>query len=776
MPRSPRWLTLLLALSGGPAFAQASEAAARVDAIDREVRLARDEVELVERAYTNVPEPTGEALLLQQYQEAEKQLALQDYQGASVKLYDLVSSKEFKEHRLYGEALYKLADTLYRMKNDLGARLYLREVLRRGVNGGHYKEALARYLEIAGRLNEFAGVDEYVAQAKNISGGQLTSELNYFYGKWMFQRQDLPLEERLQKAESTLTQLASYANPHQAQAIYFLGVAAVRLKQWDKAIDRFKELAKRPAKGTQEARIVELANLSLGRVYFEVGKYDLAIEHYQTVEHDSENFPDALYESAWAFVRKGDLARARSTTEVLLLVAANSVLAPEAKILQGTLLQKLQKYDEAVDTYNQVINQYAPVRDEIQALLDQHQDPVQYFDDLLARNEKTLDVTKLLPPIALKWASTRNDVTDARAITGALDVSRQDLAESRKLVEQILKSLEERGLESFPMLQEGYARADAIDTRLTRAREGLLTAETQLVQGALSPAQVTQLGQLRQQRDALKQRLDTLPTTPEQVAARRERIQKEIDRLDKQAFQVSLEIEATNAEIIAIRKLIDDTRAQRKGARDAEQGWLDDLLEPAKELERYRDEIEQVRADLLAQKNTADKAISGEGQLRTDYQQLLAEEESLLAQARGAVGGAAAQVLNRIAVVKADADAIHQRVGQAKVIVRERVAAKMAAVREDVLNEQKRVEEYGGISDGLTAETRNLVGRIAYDSFRRVKQSFYDLVLKADVGVVDVAFQQKQDRTTAIQKLAQQKEKELKQLDDEFKEVLKDVE
>lgn len=766
----------LLALTGGSAFADTSEAAQRVDAINREVSLARDEVDLVERAYTNVPEPTGEALLLQQYQDAEKQLALQDYQGASVKLYDLASSKEFQKHRLYPEALYKLADTLYRMKNDLGARLYLRQVLALGVNAGHYKEALARYLEIAGRLNEFAGVDEYVNQAKAISGGQLTSELNYFYGKWMFLRTDLSLEDRVQKAEATFTQLASYANPHQVQALYFLGVSAVRVKQWDKAIDRFKELTKLQPKGDQEARIVELANLSLGRVYFEVGKYDEAIERYRTIDHSSENFPDALYETAWAFVRKGDLPRARSTTEVLLLVAANSVLAPEAKILQGTLLQKLQKYDEAVDTYNQVINQYAPVRDEIQALLDQHQDPVQYFDDLLARNEKTLDVTKLLPPIALKWASTRNDVTDARAITGALDVSRQDLVESRKLVDQILKSLEERGLESFPMLQEGYARADAIETRLTRAREGLLSVELELVQGALGAAQVTQLKELRQRRDGLKQRLDTLPTTPEQVAARKERIQKEVERLDKAAFQVALEIEATNAEIIAIRKLIDDTRAQRKGSREGEKAWLDDLLEPAQELERYRDEIEGVRADLLAQKNTADKAISGEQQLRADYSQLLAEEDALLAQARGAVGGPAAQVLNKIAVVKADADAIHQRVGQAKVIVRERVAAKMAAVREDVLSEQKRVEEYGGISEGLTAETRNLVGRIAYDSFRRVKQSFYDLVLKADVGVVDVAFQQKQDRTLAIQKLAQQKEKELKQLDDEFKEVLKDVE
>ena len=73
------------------------------------------------------------------------------------------------------------------------------------------------------------------------------------------------------------------------------------------------------------------------------------------------------------------------------------------------------------------------------------------------------------------------------------------------------------------------------------------------------------------------------------------------------------------------------------------------------------------------------------------------------------------------------------------------------------------------------SQAKGLVGRIAFDSFKRVRQSFYDLVLKADVGVVDVAFTRKQDKTQEIQKLAQQKDRELKQLDEEFKEVLKDV-
>ena len=69
-------------------------------------------------------------------------------------------------------------------------------------------------------------------------------------------------------------------------------------------------------------------------------------------------------------------------------------------------------------------------------------------------------------------------------------------------------------------------------------------------------------------------------------------------------------------------------------------------------------------------------------------------------------------------------------------------------------------------------DTRNLVGRIAFDSFQRVHQQFYELVLKADVGVVDVAFTRKQDHTQEIQRLSAQKDQELRRLDSEFSEVL----
>lgn len=754
-----------------------TELANQVEELARQVETARNNIDLVEKQYTLRDEPSDEAGRLQRFSSAEIQYLLGDYASAAVLFYDLVASRDFQASPRYGDALFYLADSLYQQKNYLGARLYLRQLL--ALRRAHYKEALARYLEIAGRLNEFAGIDDYITQAKDLSGGQLPPELTYVYAKWLFRRQDLPLTERVRRSRVVFQTLADdEAGPFHEQAAFFIGVGHVRLGEWDQAIEQFKRVADREPKDPRDEKVRqvhELAQLSMGRVYFELGKYDEAIDHYARVPQQSDNFPDALYEISWAYVRKGELEKAKNATEVLLMVAEDSVLAPEAKILQGTLLQKLMHYDEAIDTYNQVINAYAPVRDEIDALLSVNQDPVKYFDELLARNEKTLDVTKLLPPVALKWASTRQEVSDAMEITSALDLGRHGIEDSRAIADRILKSLDERGVESFPVLQEGYTRADAVDTTLTRAEEGLTRVELSLAGASLSAEQVQQLAELKTKAGALKARIDTLPTTNEQLTARRERIQSEIDALDRQAFQLGIDVQAQAAQLVAIRKYVDDTRAQRRDRVEDEKAFLEKVSFEQRALDSVQADIDELRSRLLDERTNADKAIGGEGVLRQEYASLLDQQQQLVGSVRGGLSGDAQKVLLRSDVVRADAVAVRERVARSKAILRERVAKRAAKLREQVLAEQRLIENYTRETESVTQETRNLVGRIAYDSFKRVRQSFYDLVLKADVGVVDVSFQRKQDKTSQIQKLAAQKERELKGLDEEFKEVLKDV-
>jgi len=58
--------------------------------------------------------------------------------------------------------------------------------------------------------------------------------------------------------------------------------------------------------------------------------------------------------------------------------------------------------------------------------------------------------------------------------------------------------------------------------------------------------------------------------------------------------------------------------------------------------------------------------------------------------------------------------------------------------------------------------------------FTKVADKFYDLVVKSDVGIIDVAWGLKDQKTQSVNKLTNQKNAEMKALDDDFRKVLEE--
>jgi chromosome segregation ATPase len=377
--------------------------------------------------------------------------------------------------------------------------------------------------------------------------------------------------------------------------------------------------------------------------------------------------------------------------------------------------------------------------------------------------------------VALKWASTRRDVADALQIIGDLEAGRRGVDDSNDIAVRILKALDERGLEVFPVMQEGYTRADAVDSQITRAEEGLTRIEGFLVSGYLSESQKKELEEAKANVESLRDRVATLPTTEDEVKQRREKIRSRVEEVDQAAFRLGIEIQAQYAQLAAVKKYVDDTRATRHNSPEDEKAFLERVGNEQRGLDAIVSDLENTRKQLQDEKHNAENAIGGEEDLKREYEAALEKERHLYEQVRNNLPSDAAQVMLRADVVRADAEGVRERVKAAKTILRDRVSRRSAKLRATVQSEQALLDGYGKDVVGISSNARELVGRIAFDSFKRVRQSFYDLVLKADVGVVDVAFTRKQDKTAQIQKLSAQKDRELKQLDDEFKEVLKDV-
>ncbi len=759
------------ALAAGEVHVSASTAT-KLDQVQAQLRNATENLGVVETQYATRADPSNELVLERRFSDGEIQYLLQDWATASVLFYDLLADKAFDGNPKRPEALWYLSDALYQQQSYGSARLYLRELLQQDTP--RYREALSRYLDVTSRLNDWGNLEPYLARARG-PDGQLPPDIQYVYAKWLTRKSDLSAEERRTRAAEAFQPLTAQGNRFRLPSLYFLAVLRVQAQDYAGAMERFSEvIATKPA-DEREQRIVELGHLGLARLLVETGNVPEAIDQYQAVSQESPNFPEALYEMAWAKVRAEDWVGARNATDILLLVAPESPLAPEAQILQGNLLLKLKHYKEATETYNGVIATYAPVRDEIDRMLAVQKDPVAYFDNLLARNEKTLDVNTLLPPLALKWASAQEDVAQAYRVVGALEGGKKGVTEGRAIADRILKALDERGAEAFPSLQEGTTRAEAVANGLASAEATLDAAEVEALDPLLTHDERLELGRIQANLASGRSRLGALPSTPAEVSARKNRMQGRMDATDREAFRLGTELESMRAMLVATQKWVADTRAQRRDGPEDEKQFTERLLSEQRSLKALEQEVSRMRGELVAQRGLVDTTIGGEDAIRQEMAQASSQMRGILSGVEPRASGEGAAFVSRTRDLRTQLAALQQRTAAAQSALGERVRQKGAEIRAKVVAEAKLIDGYGKDVGHVSGDAQQLVGRMAYDSFRRVRRQFYDLVLKADVGVVDTAFTRKQGNTSEIQKVASQKEEELRALDEDFQPVLKDV-
>jgi tetratricopeptide (TPR) repeat protein len=769
-------------LAARPALAQeqkplraSGEVVRQLEQVDKQLQNADENIRFVETQFTQRPEPSDEEAKNRRFSDGEIQYLLGDWTAASVLFYDLVSDPRFRDNPRYPDALFYLSDSLLQQQNFIGAKLYLRELLTLPPTE-RYKEALSRYLTVASRLKQFDGIDEYIEQARKLSGGELPPELAYVYAKWLFKRTDLKDAERISRARASFEPLTrSNIRLVRLQSAYHLGVLSVQAREFEDAIKRFRELVALPTNTLEEIRLRELSSLSLGRLLYETGSLDEALDAYARIPGESESFVDSLYEISWTHVKRGDFQRAKNAIDIMLLVDPESPRAPDARLLQGHLLLKLQKYDEASETYEGVITTYSPVRQKLDELLTRTQDPVAYFDNLLSRNGRTLDLSTLLPPVALRYARTQEEVAGAVALITDIDSGRKGVGEAQVLASRILQALDERGLETFPELQEGYTRADAVESGLTRVEQVLVAVESSAVLEHLSSEERKQLEAVRKERERLSQRFALLPTTQREVEERRERMQNQVDELDREAFRLGYELQSLRAVATAVRKWVEDTRSERNTDPAEEVAFLGQLQTEADTLETLQGELERTRARLADERSAVATYVAGEEVIRKEFYEVLQRERLLVASFAGRLPEDVAALMERVQQVRERTDTLRTRVTTAKGVLRAQLDRRGRLIRDKVQAEQRLLGQYDTEVAGVSGDARNLVGRIAFDSFRRVRQQFYDLVLKGDVGQVDVAFTRKQDKTVEIQKLSAQKDKELRTLERDFKDVLKEV-
>jgi hypothetical protein len=319
----------------------------------------------LERTRRLPPEEVSQETLKEILRRAEDRLVRGDARAATTLLYAVVESPRYapwKDSAAFQNAEFLLGRALARGGAHLSAERYLVRLLARGTDAPYFVPAHRALVDLALETRSYARLVEVLAaRAGGTLPGDSASEVAYLHGRVSYDARDLA------GAASQFAAVERRSRLYPAAA-YFRGLVAARQRQWGAARDAFCEIANQPDKSKVAFAVdgryfglKELAQLALGRIAHEQGRYDEAYYFYFSVPEESEYLAEALYEASWSMYQKGELDAARAFIDQFDRLFPRSPLRAEVAILRAHLDLRSCNFDRARSGAGDIVRDYAPM-------------------------------------------------------------------------------------------------------------------------------------------------------------------------------------------------------------------------------------------------------------------------------------------------------------------------------------------------------------------------------------------------------------------------------
>lgn len=753
---------------------------AAADDIDR--KLTAYEAEALALG-SNLPSPNQPSAENQhRLVDAEVAYSLGDYDNAALILFDLVKPDAQSLGADNDAALFYLAESL-NQKGDRGAaRGYYAQLIQPAhAQGKYYQLALERLVELATQQPTQNEAPETATALAALRAQPATPQVSYVLAKYAFAKGDY---------DGALQQFAQVPKDSELglQAEYYTGTTAVARKDYAKATEIFTDVAAAHPRTANDRRVIELAQLALGRLYYEQDEPAKSIDAYLMVDRHSDLFPDALYEVAWVYVKGKQFDKALRALELLEASNPTSTKTPTVRILEGNLrIRKAQairakqvegtlnnndasdpevEYDKAAQLFTETHDQYMPSYQALSQMVDGNLDPATFIDQIAGRQSHVFQAAAPIPEAAAQWLREEPGVQRFVGVETDLGDAQANIREAEEIIQRLEGVIAAKDHSAvYPELASRRARIAVIEDDLVHVRGQLADEQLALISSSADLAQATA------NRKALEQQYAALGN-PEQAYADRVRdAEQGYDKIDESAQEIDAAIGSAQAIAVALRKYMMDAQPAMPADQKASLGkQLDDATREAQAIE---DELAELHRAITIGKDLAPIGDAGLAQARELRRQLRAAEDTEQHALDGFVAAsrdpgksrrlsALADRAWRIAVKLDDTDqtvaqAVEQGIAQAKVVLEQE--------RGNLTAYQKELADY-------EQEARSVGTTVLGASFKDVKAKFYDVIVRTDVGNVDVAWSRKEDTDDDLKRLNLARARELKQLRDEFHDIL----
>ncbi len=726
--------------------------------------------------------------------------AMRDYPRASLILFSAVDPPGVDADQLvrmpwYGDAVLALAESLYQTGNYVPARTYFERVLR--VPGHPEKDqAIQRLMELSGRMGDLEPVDRYYTQYLKLVGEQIPGDVRYLRGKVLL------LGGRADAAIGELAKVPA-GSSHDLRARYLIGAALVKQGKLDSALKTFTAVGKaQQLVAKQDKEVRELANIARGRLLYETDRLDESIDAYQEVPYDSAELTTMLYEVTWTYVRRGQLwlkrtedARGRKLTdeerahhakveyqkaieqlEALRSLERDTARASDVDLLVANLRLQTKRFDAAQTTFTEILDTYRDADAKLQTLMKDHDQRAKMLDDIIAMGDHgALTVDSRMPAVVARRAASNPDVAKSVHVFRELKQSRAEIEVSDQMLtalEAALSPSNPNRAELFKPLRSALKSSLSVQNTLLNLRAQVVAAEREAV--TMTPDLYAKLQDLRQRRAQLEAKVATLPKDEASMDARLDRFSTGLKGKERALHELDLSIMTMRANLVALDTML----ARPKAPRATTPVAIDLLRSEVRGLKNLVVEHEAAAAALRASlaEVKSDLTLSGgrgaaEQQLRAALRALYDEEHRTVDAARDPAKAALWAELDALRGRIDDLD--HQgadfraRIDQAAERHAQNLMTALAAERALLVRAAHDLHDVDVAAAGIRDQATTL-------ALEQVRRDLAGIVVRADVGLMDVAFARKQDDTDEIGKLQRMKAHDLADLNQAYADLQRD--
>jgi tetratricopeptide (TPR) repeat protein len=707
----------------------------------------------------------------------------------------------------HAEALFLLAEAYTEAGQPLSARRKYDELLTLGVRAPYDFYAgrcLGRLVDVAKNTGRTEALDSIAAKAGKISILDTTGSLDYARGKLSFARGRLEEAQRLLGAvppESAYHHQASYVlgavlvrqalsnaglgqsaeaqarlvAPEIARGTAGSGAAksGVMVSGLVPALTQFQEVTRLPRDTAAHGQVIDQAWLAIGRLLYESERYLDAAQAYLQVAKGSPVYFEMLFELSWVYIRMGDYERAERALELLSVAAPDTLDIADGALLRADLMLRAGRFERALAAYEEVRGRFEPARERVQRFIENTTDPALYYDELV-QDGLALGNASPLPEVVLDWV--RDEARGERVMALIDDVSqaREVLRRARKLESKLTAMLGAPSrARAFPELKASLERTIGLSNQLARARRSIALGFDD-VEASELPGK---LANVRRERRSLMAQIAAAPVASAEFASREEQSAKAWNRVSQALQRATLETDNLQAVINGLRRVLDDadkhgvTRDRATRARYAAEVETNEnsLAAYRAHIEAYRQEVENGRVQV----GLGDKRYVEDDRVRRRFRRLQDEEVRGLSAGKG--GAASLDYARSVAPVLAEVSALERRLDEATRALTAEVSRGSEDLSRLVAEEAEHIAVYTRELDALDQQARRLVGEVAMRNFQSVLGRLQSIVLRADVGIVQQAWELREEQQVRLRNLQRERAIEEQNLEDELREVFDDA-